>query len=369
MSGFKCGIVGLPNVGKSTLFSALSGVAAEAANYPFCTVEPNIAMVEVPDERLTHLSQWVKTQKIIPAVVEFVDIAGLIRGASKGEGLGNQFLDNIRGVDAIVQVLRCFESGNIVHVEGKVDPIADLETVQMELALADLEGVDKRLENLHKKARTGDKDVQELVPLLQEIQAALGQGTPARKILIHRKLSDSQIILLKELRLLTAKPQLYVANIGEDEINQENNHLKRVRENAEREHVEWMAICASLEAEVNLLEEEERKPFLEELQIKERGLHRLIRSGYALLGLLTFFTVGPKEIRAWTVPNGASAPQAAGTIHTDFEKGFIRAETYHYDDLKQHRSEKAVKEAGKMRMEGKDYQVRDGDIMHFHFND
>jgi len=364
MSGFRCGIVGLPNVGKSTIFSALSGMQVAAENYPFCTTDPNIAMVEVPDQRLKNLSQWVTTKKVIPATVEFVDIAGLIRGSSKGEGLGNQFLGNIRNVDAIIQVIRCFEASDIVHVDGKLDPISDLETIELELAFADFEVVEKRLENLEKKIKAGDSEAKEIKNILSSLKTLLERGEAARKA----SLSQEDRALIKDLNLLTLKPQIYVANIGEDDFQKENPHLMKLAERAQKESVDLVAICGKIEAEISQLAAEERLEFFQEMNIKEGGLERLIRAGYQLLGLRTFFTMGPKEIRAWTFPEGSYAPQAAGKIHTDFERGFIRAEAYHYSEMETFKSEKAIREAGKMRMEGKDYIVMDGDILRFHFN-
>ncbi|MBU3693538.1 MAG: redox-regulated ATPase YchF [Rhodocyclaceae bacterium] len=359
----QCGIVGLPNVGKSTLFNALTKAGIAAENYPFCTIEPNVGIVEVPDTRLAKLAAIVKPQKIQPAIVEFVDIAGLVAGASKGEGLGNQFLANIRETDAIVNVVRCFEDANVVHVNGRVDPIADIETIVTELALADLAGVEKAIARDGKKAKSGDKEAQKLVAVLEKLVPHLNEGRPARTL----ALSDDEKVLVKPLCLLTIKPAMYVGNV--DESGFENNpFLDRLREFAAKEGAPVVALCAKLEAELADLEDEDRLAFLADLGLEEPGLNRLIRAGYDLLGLQTYFTAGVKEVRAWTIHKGDTAPQAAGVIHTDFEKGFIRAQTIGFEDFVAHGGEHGAKEAGKMRAEGKDYVVKDGDVMNFLFN-
>jgi len=359
----KCGIVGLPNVGKSTLFNALTRAGIEAANYPFCTIEPNVGVVEVPDPRLAQLAEIVKPQKVIPAIVEFVDIAGLVAGASKGEGLGNQFLANIRETDAIAHVVRCFEDDNVVHVAGRIDPIADIEVIHTELALADLATVEKQLARHTKVARAGDKDAQKLVAVLEQVQAALDQGRPIRAL----GLDAEQNALLKPLFLLTTKPTMYVANVAEDGLS-DNPLLDRVREYAATEGSPVVPVCAALESEIVDLDDDEKKMFLADLGLDEPGLNRVIRAAYSLLGLETYFTAGPKEVRAWTIHKGDTAPKAAGVIHTDFEKGFIRAQTIAFDDFIACKGEHGAKEAGKMRSEGKDYVVRDGDVMNFLFN-
>ncbi len=359
----KCGIVGLPNVGKSTLFNALTRAGIEAANYPFCTIEPNVGVVEVPDPRLAQLAAIVKPQKVIPAIVEFVDIAGLVAGASRGEGLGNQFLANIRETDAIAHVVRCFEDDNVVHVAGKIDPIADIEVIHTELALADLATVEKQLARYTKVARAGDKEAQKLVAILEQVQAALDQGRPIRAL----GLDDEQAALLKPLFLLTTKPTMYVANVAEDGLA-DNPLLDRVREYAATEGSPVVPVCAALESEIVDLDDEEKKMFLADVGLDEPGLNRVIRAAYTLLGLETYFTAGPKEVRAWTIHKGDTAPKAAGVIHTDFEKGFIRAQTIAFEDYIACHGEHGAKEAGKMRSEGKDYVVRDGDVMNFLFN-
>ncbi len=363
--GFKCGIVGLPNVGKSTLFNALTQTAAaQAANYPFCTIEPNVGEVAVPDPRLNRLAEIAGSKEIIPARMNFVDIAGLVRGASKGEGLGNQFLANIREVDAVVYVLRCFEDDDITHVEGRVDPIADLETVETELMLADLESLERRRDPIDKKARSGDKASKEQLALIDPALAALRDGRPARSV----EIAPEQQAEWRKLQLLTSKPVLFIANVDEASAGTGNPHSQRVAAHAAEEGAPCVVISARIESELALLSPDERAEYLAELNLPEPGLDRLIRAGYELLGLRTYFTVGPKEARAWTIRAGWTAPKAAGVIHGDFEKGFIRAETVAFDDYTALGGEQGAKEAGKMRLEGRDYVVREGDVMHFRFN-
>jgi GTP-binding protein YchF len=364
--GFRCGIVGLPNVGKSTLFNALTETAAaQAANYPFCTIEPNVGRVAVPDPRLQDIARIGKSATIIETQLEFVDIAGLVRGASTGEGLGNQFLGNIREVDAIVHVLRCFEEGDVTHVEGKVDPIADAETVETELMLADLDSLEKRVPNLVKKAQQGDKEAKIQASVLGQALELLRASRPAR---LTEPRDEEERKALERAQLLTAKPVLYVCNVDEGDAATGNAHSARVFEKAEAEGAKAVVISAAIEAEIAMMEPADRAEFLKDLGLQETGLSQIIRAGYDLLDLITFFTVGPKEARAWTVEKGSRAPQAAGAIHTDFERGFIRAETMAYEDYVAHGGEAGAREAGKWRSEGKDYVTKDGDIMLFRFN-
>ncbi|GGD97354.1 MULTISPECIES: redox-regulated ATPase YchF [Caballeronia] len=360
----QCGIVGLPNVGKSTLFNALTKAGIAAENYPFCTIEPNVGVVEVPDARLTALAEIVKPERILPAVVEFVDIAGLVAGASKGEGLGNQFLANIRETDAITHVVRCFEDENVIHVAGKIDPIADIEVINTELALADLATVEKALTRYSKAAKSGnDKEAAKLVAVLEKVRAQLDQAKPVRGL----GLNDDEQALIKPFCLITSKPTMYVANVKEDGF-ENNPYLDAVRKHAEAENAPVVAVCAAIEAEIADLDDADKQDFLADMGMTEPGLNRVIRAGFKLLGLQTYFTAGVKEVRAWTIHVGDTAPQAAGAIHTDFERGFIRAQTIAFDDFVAYKGEQGAKEAGKMRAEGKEYVVQDGDVMNFLFN-
>jgi ribosome-binding ATPase len=361
--GFKCGIVGLPNVGKSTLFNSLTKAGIAAENYPFCTIDPNVGVVEVPDKRMQQIADIITPKKIIPTTMEFVDIAGLVAGASKGEGLGNKFLGHIRETDAIAQVVRCFENTDIVHVNGTIDPISDIDTINTELLLADMESVDRQVERSAKLAKSNDKEAKAKYTFLQKVQAHVSEGNSARSL----EIEDNEKAWMKELHLITAKPTLYIANVSEDGF-ENNPHLYALREYAAKENADVVPVCAAIEADIAELDAEEAKEFLDELGLEEPGLDRVIHAGYHLLHLQTYFTAGVQEVRAWTISVGDTAPKAAGKIHTDFEKGFIRAEVMAFDDFINHKGEQGCKDAGKWRLEGKDYVMKEGDIVHFRFN-